>query len=195
MTGHRYLIGEGRAGARFTVSGAAAFLSPQQRQQRHEAARFLSEGMMANMVASPPRDAVLAISTSIGTIASWLSGPEIVVSVSARLRARSQPVLEPIKETDVRQREDRARHDDPEQREAHRPLHDRATEDEEADEAQHRRYLRQQPEEALTRAATSTARVTPIRMSRNDSSAAETTSTISWAQAMPDISSPTPSAA
>ena len=47
----------------------------------------MSEAMIANIVASPPGGAVLAISTSIGTIASWLSGAEIVVSISARLRA------------------------------------------------------------------------------------------------------------
>jgi len=39
-----------------------------------------------HLVASLPADAVLAMSTSIGTIASWFSGAEIVVSINARLR-------------------------------------------------------------------------------------------------------------
>jgi hypothetical protein len=47
----------------------------------------------------------------------------------------------------------------------------------------------------ITIAAIITARMTPMRINRNDRSAAETTSTISWAAGTPAISSTTPSAA
>ncbi len=42
---------------------------------------------MANIVASPPRGAVFAIRTSIGTIVSWASGAAMVVSMNASIRA------------------------------------------------------------------------------------------------------------
>ena len=43
--------------------------------------------MMANVVASAPTGAVRAISTSIGTMLSWPSGAEMVVSTKANVRA------------------------------------------------------------------------------------------------------------
>ena len=52
-------------------------------------ARFISEAMMANMVASAPGGAVRAMSTSMGTMASWPSGAEMVVSMNAKVRGLS----------------------------------------------------------------------------------------------------------
>ena len=52
-----------------------------------DSARFISDAMIANIVASAPRGAVLAMRISMGTIASWASGAEIVVSTKASVRA------------------------------------------------------------------------------------------------------------
>ena len=106
--------------------------------------------MIANIVASAPGGAVLAIRMSMGTIASWASGAEIVVSTKARVRAEiAQPLVQPVEEPDGRQVENRARQHHPEQREAHRPLDDRLAEQQEPDQAQHRGGLREQPEKLL----------------------------------------------
>ena len=52
-----------------------------------ESARFMSEAVMANHVASAPAGACRAMRTSMGTIVSWASGAVIVVSMKASERA------------------------------------------------------------------------------------------------------------
>jgi hypothetical protein len=106
--------------------------------------------MMANMVASAPTGAVLAMRASIGTMLSWASGAAMVgVDDGEGARAQADPLVDAVEEADGRQRQQRSRHGHPEQGEAHRTPGDDLAEHEEAGQAQHRAHLGEDPQELL----------------------------------------------